>query len=419
MAPGGPYYLRANNAGELLDQLDAALAVVTGEQCNGVDDDCDGEVDDHVGPIACNPACAGGGKSSCAAGVWGPCSVVPTTEVCNGKDDDCDGLTDEGWTPDGQGHSLGGLCSRGVGACLAWGNWICDPGSPTGPAVCSAPVVPPTPEVCDAIDNNCNGITNESLSHICSTACGTGTEICDATGQWVGCDAPPVIVETCNGIDDDCDGVTDEDAGGQPLKRACTTACGSGVETCTGGTYKNCTAQVPVPEQCNNADDDCDGLVDEGPTGGLLLQACYDGAPGTEGNGDCHPGLRTCLNGGIWGACEGQATPVPESCNGADDDCDGVVDEDASGLALSEPCNDAGGLGVCVGGLRFCESGAWDECVGSVTPQPETCDGLDNDCDEQSDEDPGTTFCKNVPGCYGGQCKCAKDFFGSYKCFLD
>ena len=64
--------------------------------------------------------------------------------------------------------------------------------------------------------------------------------------------------ESCNAIDDDCDGRTDEE-----LIRQCATVCEQGIETCSAGNWISCTATRPSDEQCDGADNDCDGNVDE------------------------------------------------------------------------------------------------------------------------------------------------------------
>ena len=79
-------------------------------------------------------------------------------------------------------------------------------------------------EVCDGVDNDCDGQIDEDITRSCSTACGAGTETCHA-GTWDGCDAPQPSAETCDGDDNDCDGEVDEDDSG---------LC-SGGEVCTDG----------------------------------------------------------------------------------------------------------------------------------------------------------------------------------------
>ena len=64
-------------------------------------------------------------------------------------------------------------------------------------------------EICDGLDNNCDGSVDEDLIQECSTACGAGVEYCIG-GDWVSCTAPPVQIEICDGFDNDCDGAVDE-----------------------------------------------------------------------------------------------------------------------------------------------------------------------------------------------------------------
>jgi hypothetical protein len=161
------------------------------ETCNGLDDDCDGFVDDSLSR-ACSSAC-GMGAEVCTSGAWGSCSAaLPSTEICNGLDDDCDGQIDESLA-----RACSSICGAGVEVCTAgvYGS-------------CNARV--PIPEVCNALDDDCDGQVDEGLSRACSTICGAGTEVC-ANGSYGMCSAQVPVAEICgNMIDDDCDGQIDE-----------------------------------------------------------------------------------------------------------------------------------------------------------------------------------------------------------------
>ncbi|MBK9033972.1 MAG: hypothetical protein IPL61_22345 [Myxococcales bacterium] len=373
------------------------------EQCNGLDDDCDGLVDEGVavtdpdiGTACGTPPFIGECSQGAIACVAGAEVCVgernPTTEVCDNRDNDCDGSIDDN-VP-----GFGGPCGSSVGRC--------DPGALQ--CVAGAPVcvgaVGPFPEVCNTLDDNCNGAIDETdpmLGATCNTLPGGGTVstetgecqfgvlACQPTGLvCVGAVGP--VPELCNALDDNCDGNVDEAF--PTLGTACDngqlSVCRqTGVVVCApGGAGVVCTAGAGVPgvETCNNIDDDCDGTVDEGPLP-LVGTEC---APAT---GTCAPGLWACTAGVL--TCGQPTSGSPEVCNAADDDCDAQVDESPPGSPLpgeEVPCVDPGfepymDIGECEFGSTECVNGGI-ECIGYQGPSPEICDGLDNDCDGNSDD---------------------------------
>ncbi len=144
-------------------------------------------------------------------------------------------------------------------------------------------------------------------------------------------------------------------------------------------------------ERCGDGIDNNDnGVVDEGC--GCLLgttQPCYSGAPATRNIGACREGEQPCIGEGQfahWGACAGDQLPVAESCNGVNDDCDEAVDEDCPGSCVQ----------VEFGGEWSCDDGRDNDCdtvADCYDPDCPPCcaeelcdDGLDNNCDGQTDE---------------------------------
>ena len=389
--------------GEIL--CDAVAADPRPESCDGVDNNCDGQVDNGLNlGDACSVGvgvCAAGGVLACDGAGGVACTATagqPTVEICDGVDNDCDGQIDNGL-------GLGTACAEGVGACRQAGVRVC---GPDNAVVCGAQPLPPQAERCDGIDNNCDGQVDEGnpgAGAACNTglqgACAAGTLNCGADGNLVCTPRNEPVVETCDGVDNDCDGLADEDAAGGPLSRACyegpagtegVGVCTGGFAMCSAGAYGACVGEVlPGVEICDGADNDCNGTSDILAGGGVCAcrpgaaRDCYTGPAGTAGAGVCHGGRQACEPDGLaFGACVGEVRPGAELCDGADNDCNGAVD-DAPGV--DQPCTV--GIGECAhGGLRICDPAGGSVICNATAGDPgaEICDGLDNDCDGAVDD---------------------------------
>jgi hypothetical protein len=406
------------------------------EVCDGLDNNCNGAIDDGVPPTPCVPPATPnnlvyGPPSQCVRGTQacgGTCQgfIGPSSEICDGIDNDCDGIVDE--NAFGVGQPCGSTnppCSPGTVACVN-GALVCQGG------------VQPTGEVCDGIDNNCNGQTDEAPlmdapmpgqngcwtnPGACCTfdnpgaipdlqwcppiggncfdsgglmaPCSAGVLTCSGPLGWVCLNPRPPVAEVCDGQDNNCNGQIDEGnfpQEGQPCGSD-TGECSIGAIDCQNGML-DCVGDVgPVMEVCDGLDNDCDGVIDNGiPTGGPCAVA-YDMAlyPNDRTALPCQPGILQC--DGMGGTiCVGGVGPQPELCDGLDNDCDGTVDEagpgpdgiDLSANPFPPPNANLGDIcgtdvGACTEGNYACVGGMFT-CLGSTTAQPESCDCEDNDC---------------------------------------
>jgi hypothetical protein len=356
------------------------------EVCDNKDNNCNGTIDEGNpgGGGACTDLGAIGeckkGMYTCTSGSVLCVAGSPQTETCDGLDNDCNGVVDNG-NPGGDVTCVSGkpgICSAGKTACTG------------GAIVCNADIQPGTvQETCNGKDDDCNGTVDDGAAsgQNCDTGlkgvCQAGKTNCQG-GSSTCVQQVSASAEVCDGKDNNCNGTVDEGnpGGGGPCTAfAAVGECRKGTFVCSGGSLI-CVAGSPQAETCDGLDNNCDGVVDNGNPGGGV--ACASGKPGI-----CAAGTTVCSGGTV--SCNANVQPgtVPETCNSKDDDCNGAIDDGLNGFACS-----TGLAGVCSTGKTLCSGGS-ASCTPDIAPgsQAEVCDGKDNNCNGQTDEMNPTTAC--------------------------
>ena len=371
---------------------------------------------------ACLAACSGrggqdggpdGSTDAPAEGVDGvvdvPGDCEATEEECNYLDDDCDGVVDNGFDLETDPENCG--------AC----GISCSAEHTTASCVDSVCVV----EECEDGWHDADGDPYNGCEYECEATAdaespddGSCTDTldndCDGRVDAEDTDCSDCVSEICNGLDDDCDDLVDEDfdldtdalncgscatiCSHRPHatptcdEGSCSFVCDEGWHDADGIAETGCEERgdpcTPVPggteTACNGIDEDCDTLIDE------------DYVPTTCGLGACEA-TSTCV-AGLEDCTPGTPASGDASCDGVDDDCDGAMDEDYVAYTCGTGACEA--TSTCVAGVDSCTPG-------STTGADDDCDGTDDDCDGTADEhyvpyDCGMGLCLRSSTCVAG-----------------
>mgnify|MGYP000713246903 CR=1 FL=1 len=488
------------------NDTDASVGPGAVEVCDGVDNDCDGAIDEGVLTVSFLDADGDGfgdptqpveacGTAEGAVSNANDCddSAADTypgaTEVCDGDDEDCDGEIDEGTTTtvysDADGDGFGDAATERE-ACTVESGFVtvaddCDDDDPDA--------WPGNPEVCDEADNDCNGEVDEGVTNTyyqdldndgwggfsgttdaCAPPEGYAADVgdcddsdpafhpgateddctdpndynCDGSVAYADVDADgwpacqdcddteagvnPDAQEICNAIDDDCDGDIDDadsdvdlstgstfygdsDADGYGNASATTVACdvpSGSVADDTDCNDSDAAIHPAATEVCDSVDNDCDGDIDDDDSGvdtstGSTFYTDSDG----DGYGDAGSSTMACdtPSGSVSNDsdCDDSAAAIhplaTEVCDTIDNDCDGDIDDDDAdvhGQSTWYHDGDSDGYGLSTSSTLSCfqptsyvaDSTDCDDSSSSVSPAgSEICNGIDDDCDGYTDDD--------------------------------
>ncbi len=437
--------------------------------CNSINDDCDSSPDGIDEPWYNNPTtcgvgvCANTGNWLCIAGnAADTCAAGTPTgndDNCNGLDENCNSIADENYIPT--------QTTCGIGECIRTGQLVCISSDEINNCVPGAP----QPEICDELDNNCNsqadeGVTTTYYQDIDNDAYGNSTVTIEAcslpfgyAGQNSDCNdlnsyINPAAAELCNGIDDNCNITVDEGF----TNEACSYVCESnafiwtnnnGSLSCCGDNILEDSPYQLTETNCTDGNDnDCNGLADyndpvcyecvDADTDTFFAIspiACPTGNDCNDNNATINPNAAEICDG-LDNNCNAQTDETFANTDGdeladcvdPDDDNDSVndatdncllvpnanqtdsdddnlgdacdiypFDHDNDGFNITIDCDDydisinttysracGQNIGTCTVGNQSCADGVWAECTGR-SPENETCNSLDDNCDGRID----------------------------------
>ena len=412
------------------------------EHCDGIDNNCNGEVDEDV-LLSFYEDLDGDGFGNTDTLIESCASIdgyVPfgndcddsnpevysgATEICNEVDDNCNGEVDEGvvlglyYDADGDGYGDPNLpssdCNGGEGYVYYADD--CDDSDPT--------IHPFQLEICDGIDNDCNELIDDGTQYtyyadadfdgygdpnVSIQACYVPEGYTENNLDCNDADSEqyPFAEEYCNQQDDDCDGSVDEDPVDSPIWYYDIDGDGFGssfitvFECLAPAGYiadnsdcddTNTSVYPGATELCNNLDNDCNGLIDDNAVNAFYWYADFD----RDNFGDSSNSLYQCtqpfdyiLNQNDCDDSSDDISPdAPELCNGIDDDCDGNIDNNTVDSIDYFLDGDGDGFGdpnqlieACLppAGYILDNSDCDDSDYDIYPGAHELCDGIDQNC---------------------------------------
>lgn len=403
----GDGYVGGEQGADCDDEDDSIHPFAT-ERTDGIDEDCDGRVDN--GTVAYDDDGDGFTEQQGDCNDANVNQAPKVTEVpYDGIDQDCNGRDLSDIDQDGyDGGANGSDCNDQ-----------------------SASIHPRAVETCNNLDDNCDGAVDESSGMVVYSDLdldGYG----DPAQSYTYCVSGPVVTnnqdcndsdaaanpgmdEVCDGKDNDCNSEVDEGVGdtyyqdldgdGQGNPMVSTQSCSIPPSFVLNRTDCNdlaASVYLGANEQCDGLDNDCDEQVDDGVLTTYYPDHDADGFGNmSAGYAACSPQAGDVPNGADCNDGNGDVHPgVEESCNGTDDDCDGVIDDGFMRKSFYRDA-DSDGFGASGATLEAClaptgysvaDSDCNDSNAAVYPGAAEICNGIDDDCDRVSDENVILTF---------------------------